>query len=384
MTELVPAATNKARGEVSRMQALIDKEKRTFKLEPWDWQYYAEQVRKSDYDLDESAIRPYFELDRVLCDGVFYAANQLYGLTFKERKDIPVYQPDVRVFEVFDADGSSLALFYVDFFARPNKQGGAWSASFVSQSRLLGTKPVVTNTENFAKPAAGQPMLLSFTEVTTMFHEFGHALQSMMSDVRYPNSRMPRDFVEVPSQFNEHWALEPAVFANYAKHYQTGEAMPNELVEKIKKSRTFNQGFATTEYLEAALLDMAWHMLPPDAPLEDADTFEPEALRRFQVHMAEVPPRYHTTYFSHVWAGGYSAGYYAYLWSEVIEHDAFAWFKEQGGITRKNGQRFRDMILAHAGTQDSAAMYRAFRGRDAEIEPLLEERGLRTQDKAKE
>jgi peptidyl-dipeptidase Dcp len=384
MTDLVPAATNKARGEASRMQALIDKEKTTFKLEPWDWQYYAEQVRKSDYDLDESAIRPYFELDRVLRNGVFYAASQLYGLTFKERKDIPVYQPDVRVFEVFDADGSSLALFYVDFFARPNKQGGAWSASFVSQSRLLGTKPVVTNTENFSKPAPGQPMLLSFTEVTTMFHEFGHALQSMMSDVRYPNSRIPRDFVEVPSQFNEHWALEPAVFANYAKHYKTGEAMPNELVEKIKKSRTFNQGFATTEYLEAALLDMAWHMLPPDAPLEDADTFEPEALKRFQVHMAGVPPRYHTTYFSHVWSGGYSAGYYAYLWSEVIEDDAFAWFKEQGGMTRKNGQRFRDMILAHAGTQDSAAMYRAFRGRDAEIEPLLEERGLITQDKAKE
>jgi peptidyl-dipeptidase Dcp len=384
MTDLAPAATNKARGEASRMQALIDKEQSTFKLEPWDWQYYAEQVRKSDYDLDESAIRPYFELDRVLRDGVFYAANQLYGLTFKERKDIPVYQPDVRVFEAFDADGSSLALFYVDFFARPNKQGGAWTASFVSQNRLLGTKPVVTNTENFSKPAPGQPMLLSFTEVTTMFHEFGHALQSMMSDVRYPNSRIPRDFVEVPSQFNEHWALEPAVFANYAKHYQTGEAMPNELVEKIKKSRTFNQGFATTEYLEAALLDMAWHMLPPDAPLEDADTFEPEALKRFHVYMAEVPPRYHTTYFSHVWAGGYSAGYYAYLWSEVIEDDAFAWFKEQGGMTRKNGQRFRDMILAHAGTQDSAAMYRAFRGRDAEIEPLLEERGLRTQDKAKE
>ena len=384
MTDLAPAATNKARGEASRMQALIDKEQSTFKLEPWDWQYYAEQVRKSDYDLDESAIRPYFELDRVLRDGVFYAANQLYGLTFKERKDIPVYQPDVRVFEAFDADGSSLALFYVDFFARPNKQGGAWTASFVSQNRLLGTKPVVTNTENFSKPAPGQPMLLSFTEVTTMFHEFGHALQSMMSDVRYPNSRIPRDFVEVPSQFNEHWALEPAVFANYAKHYQTGEAMPNELVEKIKKSRTFNQGFATTEYLEAALLDMAWHMLPPDAPLEDADTFEPEALKRFHVYMAEVPPRYHTTYFSHVWAGGYSAGYYAYLWSEVIEDDAFAWFKEQGGMTRKNGQRFRDMILAHAGTQDSAAMYRAFRGRDAEIEPLLEERGLITQDKAKE
>lgn len=384
MTDLVPAATKKARGEADRMQTLIDQEKGAFKLEPWDWQYYAERVRRSEYDLDESLIRPYFELDRVLRDGVFYAANQLYGLTFKERKDIPAYHPDVRVFEVFDADGSSLALFYIDFFARSNKEGGAWTSSFVRQSRLLGTKPVVTNTENFAKPAPGQPMLLGFWEVTTMFHEFGHALQSMMSDVRYPNSSMPRDFVEVPSQFNEHWALEPAVFVNYAKHYKTGEAMPSELVEKIKKSRTFNQGFATTEYLEAALLDMAWHMLAPNAPLQDADTFEPEALKRFHVYMMEVPPRYRTTYFSHIWGGGYSAGYYAYLWSEVIDDDAFAWFKEQGGMTRKNGQRFREMILAHAGTQDSAVMYRAFRGRDPEVEPLLEERGLETQAKPKE
>jgi len=384
MTDLAPGATSKARGEADRMQELIDKEKNPFKLEPWDWQYYAEQVRRSEYDLDESSIRPYFELDRVLHDGVFYAANQLYGLKFKERKDIPVYQPDVRVFEVFDTDGSSLALFYIDFFARPNKQGGAWTSGFIGQSRLLGTKPVVTNTENFVKPAPGQPVLLSFTEVTTMFHEFGHALQSILSDVRYPNSRMPRDFVEVPSQFNEHWALEPVVFANYAKHYETGQAMPNELVEKIKKSRTFNQGFALTEYLEAALLDMGWHMLSPDAPLQNAETFEPEVLKRFHVYMEEVPPRYHTPYFSHIWGGGYSAGYYAYLWSEVIDDDAFAWFKEQGGMTRKNGQRFREMILAHAGSQDSAAMYRAFRGRDAEVQALLEERGLKAQNTTKD
>ena len=377
MTDLAPAATAKAREEANRMQALIDKENGGFRLEPWDWQYYAEQVRKAQYDLDESAIRPYFELDRVLRDGVFFAANQMYGLTFKERKDIPVYQPDVRVFEVFDADGSSLALFYEDFFARPNKQGGAWTSAFGSASKLLGTKPVVTNTENCVKPAAGQPTLLSFTEVTTMFHEFGHALQSVMSDKRYPNSPIPRDFIEVPSQFNEHWALEPAVLANYAKHYKTGEAMPKELVERIRKSRTFNQGFATTEYLEAALLDMAWHMVPPEAPLQDVDTFEPEALKKNQVYMHEVPPRYHTTYFSHVWGGGYAAGYYAYLWSEVIDDDAYAWFKEHGGMTRENGQRFREMILAHAGTQDAAAMYRAFRGRDAEVGPLLEERGLK-------
>lgn len=376
MTDLAPASVAKAHDEASRMQTLIDKQQAGFKLQPWDWQYYAEQVRKSDYDLDESAIRSYFELDRVLRDGVFYAATQLYGLTFKERRDIPVYQPEVRVFEVFDADGSSLALFYIDFFARANKQGGAWTSGFVGQSFLLGTKPVVTNTENIPKPAAGQPCLLSFTEVTTMFHEFGHALQSIMSAVRYPNSRMPRDFVEVPSQFNEHWALDPGVFGNYAKHSQTGAPMPEELVQKIKKSRTFNQGFATTEYLEAALLDMAWHMLPADAPLQDANAFETDALKRFNVYMPEVPPRYRSTYFSHIWGGGYSAGYYAYLWSELIEDDAFAWFKEHGGMTRENGQRFREMILAHAGAQDAAAMYRAFRGRDAEVGPLLEERGL--------
>jgi peptidyl-dipeptidase Dcp len=384
MSDLAPAATSKARGEAARMQDMIDREKRPFKFEAWDWQYYAEQVRKAEYDLDESAIRPYFELNRVLNDGVFYAANQLYGLTFKERKDIPVYQPDVRVYEVFDADGTSLALFYIDFFARGNKQGGAWTSEFMGQSRLLGTKPVVTNTENFVKPAAGQATLLSFREVITMFHEFGHALQGMLSDVRYPNSQIPTDFVEVPSEFNEHWALEPAVFANYAKHYETGQAMPKELVEKIKKSRTFNQGFALTEYLEAALLDMGWHMLPAEAPLQSAETFEPEVLKRYEVLMAEVPPRYHTTYFSHIWEGGYAAGYYAYLWSEVIDDDAFAWFKENGGMTRKNGQRFREMILAPAGSLDAATMYRAFRGRDAVVEPLLEERGLKTPAKAKE
>ncbi|HTN70955.1 MAG TPA: M3 family metallopeptidase, partial [Methylomirabilota bacterium] len=265
MSDLVQASMAKARDEAARMQKLIDKEHGGFKLEPWDWQFYAEQVRKAEYDLDESLVRPYFELDRVLRDGVFFSATKLYGLTFKERKDIPVYQPDVRVFEVFDADGAPLALFYADFFSRPNKAGGAWTSGFVGQSGLLGTRPVVTNIENITKPAPGQPALLSFTEVTTMFHEFGHALQSMMSNVRYPSTGMPRDFVEVPSQFNEHWALEPSVFANFAKHYKTGDRMPGELVEKIKKAGTFNQGFATTEYLEAALLDMAWHMLPVGA-----------------------------------------------------------------------------------------------------------------------
>ncbi|HEY8019542.1 MAG TPA: peptidyl-dipeptidase Dcp [Thermoanaerobaculia bacterium] len=380
MTDLVPASTAKARAEAARMQQVIDAQKGGFQLTAADWSYYAEQVRKAEYDLDENQVRPYFELDRVLHDGVFYAANKLYGLTFKERKDIPVYQPDVRVFEVFDADGRSLALFYGDYFARSSKSGGAWMDSFVDQSGLLGTKPVVFNVTNFTKPAPGQPALLSFDNVTTMFHEFGHALHGMFSNVRYPlvsGANVPRDYVEFPSQFNEHWALEPAVLASYAKHNQTGAPMPAELVEKIKKSRTFNQGYALTEYLAAALLDMAWHTLPPGAPQPDVNVFEPAALKRFQIDLPEVPPRYHTTYFSHIWGGGYSAGYYAYLWAEVIDDDAYYWFKENGGMTRANGQRFRDMILSRGGSMDEAAMYRAFRGRDPIVEPLLEGRGLK-------
>ncbi len=375
MTDMVPAATAKARAEETRMEKLAGG-----KIGPQDWQFYAEQVRRAEYDLDEAQVRPYFEIDRVLRDGVFFAANKLYGITFKERHDIPVYHPDVRVFEVFDTDGKPLALFYLDPFSRASKSGGAWTSSFASQSALLGTKPIVTNNENFTKPAPGQPALLTFTEVTTMFHEFGHALHGMFSNVRYPSlagSSVPRDFVEFPSQFNEHFALEPAVFANYAKHYKTGEPIPAALVEKIKKGRTFNQGFATTEYLSAALLDMAWHTLPADAAPQDVNAFEPEALKRFKVDLAEVPPRYHTTYFSHIWGGGYAAGYYAYLWSDVLDEDAYAWFGEHGGMTRANGQRFRDMVLSRGGTQDPAAMYRAFRGRDPRVEPLLESRGLK-------
>ena len=380
LTDLVPASTAKARDEAARMQVIIDRQNGDFKLNAADWEFYSEQVRKAEYDLDESQERPYLELDRVLHDGVFFAANRLYGLTFKERKDIPVYQPDVRVFEVFDADGKSLALFYGDYFSRPSKSGGAWEDSFVDQSGLMGTRPVVFNVTNFTKPAPGQPALLSFTDVTTMFHEFGHALHAMFSNVRYPTlagTNVPRDFVEFPSQFNEHWALEPVVFANYAKHYQTGAPMPQDLVDKIKKARTFNQGYQLTEYLSAALLDLAWHDLPASAPVQDVNVFEPSALLRLRVNLSEVPPRYHTTYFSHIWGGGYAAGYYAYLWSEVIDDDAYAWFKENGGMTRANGQRFRDMILSRGGSEDEGAMYRAFRGRDPSVEPLLEQRGLK-------
>ncbi len=379
MTDIVPAATAKARGEAARMQKLIDEQKGDFKLAPYDWQFYAEEVRKADYNLDESEVRPYFELDRVINDGVFYAANRMYGITFKQRTDIPVYHPDVRVWEVFDKDGTPLALFYGDYFSRSSKAGGAWSSGFVGQSKLLGTKPVVTNNLNITKPAAGQPALLTFDEVGTLYHEFGHALNGMFSDVVYPsqNGGMPRDFVELPSQFNEHWALEPTVFANYAKHYKTGAPMPKDLVDRIKKVQTFDQGFATTEYLAAALLDMAWHNLPADAPLQDPAVFEREALAKYKVNLPEVPPRYHTTYFSHIWAGGYSAGYYAYLWSEVLDQDAYYWFKEHGGMTRENGQRFRDMILSRGSTQEAAQLYRAFRGRDPIVEPLLIERGLK-------
>jgi peptidyl-dipeptidase Dcp len=386
MTDMVAAATGKARGEAAAMQALIDKNKGGFKLAPWDWQHYAEQVRKAQYDLDEAQIKPYLEINRVLNDGVFFAANQLYGLTFKERKDIPVYDPDVRVFEVFDKDGTSMALFYADYWKRDSKRGGAWMDNLVGQSGLMGTKPVVFNVCNFTKPAAGQPALVSWDDATTMFHEFGHALHGMFSNVKYPTlsgTNVPRDFVEFPSQFNEHWASDPKVFANFAKHYQTGAPMPAELVEKIKKSKTFDQGFATTEYLAAALLDMAWHTLPVDAGKQDVDAFETKALKGFKIDMVEVPPRYRTSYFAHIWGGGYAAGYYAYLWSEVLDHDAFYWFRENGGMNRENGQRFRDMILSRGSTEDMAKMYRDFRGRDPSVEPLLEQRGLKETPPAK-
>jgi peptidyl-dipeptidase Dcp len=377
LTDMVPAATTKASREAARMQQVIDSEKGGFTLGAADWELYAEKVRKADYDIDEAQVKPYFPLDRVLRDGVFFAAHELYGLTFRERKDLPVYHPDVRVFEVFDADGRSLALYYGDYFQRTNKRGGAWDDSFVDQSALLGTKPVIVNVLNFPKPAPGRPALLSFDDVRGLFHEFGHALHGMFSNIRYPTLAVtPNDWVEMPSQFNEHWALEPSVLTHYARHDKTGEPIPPALVEKIRKTKTFNEGYATTEYLAAALLDLAWHTLPADAPLAQVDAFEKGALERFHVDLPQVPPRYRTTYFAHIWEGGYSAGYYAYLWSEVLDHDAYYWFKEHGGMTRANGQRFREMILSREGTADVAELYRAFRGRDPIVQPLLEERGL--------
>jgi peptidyl-dipeptidase Dcp len=380
LTDMAPAAVAKARGEAAKMQALVDHQKGGFKVAPWDWQFYSEQVRKAEYALDDAEIKPYFELNRVLQDGVFFAANKLYGLTFKEHHDLPVYDPDVRVFEVFDANGKSFALFYADYWKRDNKNGGAWMDSYVDQAGLKGTHPVVFNVCNFTKPAAGQPALISFSDVTTMFHEFGHALHGLSSNVKYPTlagTNTPRDFVEFPSQFNEHWASDPTVFASYAKHYQTGAAMPEALAKKIEKASKHDQGFALTEYLAAALLDMAWHTLPDGTPVKDVDSFEAESLHRFHVDFPLVPPRYRTSYFAHIWGGGYSAGYYAYLWSEVLAHDAFEWFVENGGMTRQNGERFRDMILSRGHTAEMAPMYRAFRGKDPSVEPLLEFRGLK-------
>lgn len=380
LTDTVPAATAKARGELAEIQKVIDAQNGGFKAAASDWDYYAEQVRKAQYDLDEAQIKPYFEMENVLHNGVFFAATQLYGITFKPRTNIPTYHPDMKVYEVFDRDGTSLALFYTDYYKRDSKSGGAWMDVFVEQDGLAGTRPVVYNVCNFTKPAAGQPALLSWDDVTTMFHEFGHALHGMFSAVKYPSlagTNPSRDFVEFPSQFNEHWALDPKVFANYARHYSTGEAMPQELVDRIVKARTFNQGYATTEYLSAALLDLAWHTLPADAPLQDVGTFEAEALKRYKVDLPQVPPRYRTTYFDHIWGGGYSAGYYAYFWAEVLDHDAFQWFKEHGGLTAANGQAFREQVLSRGNSVELAKLYRDFRGKDPSVEPLLENRGLK-------
>lgn len=379
-SKLIPAATAKARNEAKDIQALIAQQKDTFSLQAWDWDHYAEQVRKARYDLDESQIKPYFVLDSVLRNGVFYAATQLYGITFKERTDIPVYHKDVRVFELSDHDGATIGLFYCDYFKRDNKNGGAWMDNMVRQSGLLNTKPVIYNVCNYTKPADGQPALLSFDEVTTMFHEFGHALHGFFASQRYPalsGTSVARDFVEFPSQFNEHWALYPSVLKNYAKHYQTNAPIPEALVTKIKNAATFNQGYALTEVLAAADLDIQWHTLKADAPQQDVDQFETEALKKTHLDLGYVPPRYRSSYFLHIWGNGYAAGYYAYLWTEMLDHDAYAWFEEHGGLTRENGQRFRDMILSRGNTQDYGTMFKAFRGHDPDINPMLKNRGLK-------
>jgi peptidyl-dipeptidase Dcp len=379
MDALVPVATAKAVNEGKDIQATIDAQHGGFALEPWDWDFYGEQVRKAKYDLNDAEIKPYFELGSVLQNGVFFAATQLYGITFKERQDIPVYQADVRVFEVDDVGGKPLALFYCDYFKRDNKNGGAWMSEFVGQSKLLGTLPVIYNVANLPKPAPGEPALISFDDVTTMFHEFGHALHGMLSDTQYPSlsgTSTARDFVEFPSQFNEHWAIYPAVFNHYAKHFKTGAPMPGALVEKIKKAKNFAEGYALTELLAAAELDMQWHVLRADLPLQDPDEFEKQALAKTHLDLHAVPPRYRSSYFSHIWASGYSAGYYAYLWTQMLNDDAYQWFDDHGGMTRANGDRFRRMVLSRGNTEDLSAMYVAWRGKAPSIDAMMKYRGL--------
>jgi len=379
MRNIVPAARARAEREAAAIQQTIDKQQGDFTLSAWDWNFYAEQVRRAQYDLDENQIKPYFELNTVLEQGVFWAATQLYGITFAQRHDLPVYHPDVQVYEIFDADGSGLALFYTDFFKRDSKGGGAWMSNFVNQSTLLDSKPVIYNVCNYTQPAEGEPALLSWDEVITLFHEFGHTLHGLFASQRYPSlsgTATPRDFVEFPSQINEHWASEPQVFRHYARHYQTGEPMPAELHEKLIRAGKFNKGYEMSELLAAALLDLHWHSLDGGQPVQSVDGFEQQALRSDDLDMAAVPPRYRSSYFQHIWGGGYAAGYYAYIWTQMLADDGYQWFVENGGLTRKNGDIFRQKILSRGNSSDLKALYEAWRGGEPKLEPMLKNRGL--------
>ena len=379
LARLAPAAVANARAEAADMQKIIDDQHGGFTLQPWDWSYYAEKVRQAKFSFDQNQLRPYFEINNVLQNGVFFAAHKLYGISFKERKDLPVYHPTVRVFEVSDANGKPLALFISDMYARDNKRGGAWMNMYQTKSGLLGGFPIVANHLNIPLPPEGQPTLLTPDQVRTAFHEFGHALHGMFSQVHYPSfagTAVPRDFVEFPSQVNEMWAIWPEVLQNYAKHYQTGAAMPKELMDKLTSAKKFNQGFETTAYLGAAMLDQRWHQQSVDQMPDNVLDFEAAALHKDGVDYALVPPRYRSTYFSHIFGGGYAASYYAYIWSEVLDADTVQWFKENGGLERANGDRFRALLLSRGGSMDVMQAFRNFRGRDAQIEPLLERRGL--------
>nr|WP_314496623.1 M3 family metallopeptidase [uncultured Chryseobacterium sp.] len=379
MNQLATPAVETARREAKDIQDLIDQQKGGFKLEPWDWNFYAEQVRKAKFDLDENQIKPYFEITTVLEKGVFFAAEKFYGLTFKKRTDLPVYHPDVVTYEVFDHDGKSLAIYYLDFYTRDSKNGGAWMSNFVEQSYLLGTKPVIVNCYNYQKPAPGKPSLISYDDVTTIFHEFGHSIHGMFANQKYPSlsgTNVPRDFVEFPSQINEHWALDPVVLKNYAIHYETKQPIPQALVDKIKKAATFNQGYMTTELVSAAALDMDWHSVTGENQLLPVLDFEKQSLTNHGFTLSTVPPRYHTPYFAHIWGGGYSAGYYAYLWSETLDSDAWEWIMKNGGLTRENGDRFRKHILSVGNSVDLNQAFRDFTGHDPDIKPLLRNRGF--------
>ncbi|WP_336755243.1 peptidyl-dipeptidase Dcp [Pantoea sp. USHLN298] len=379
MRNIVPAARARAEREAAAIQQTIDRQQQSFTLRAWDWNFYAEQVRHAQYDLDESQIKPYFELNSVLQNGVFWAATQLYGIRFSPRQDLPVYHPDVQVYEIFDADQTPLALFYTDFFKRDSKGGGAWMSNFVNQSTLLESKPVIYNVCNYTKPPAGEPALLSWDKVITMFHEFGHTLHGLFASQRYPSlsgTETPRDFVEFPSQINEHWASEPQVFRHFARHYQSGEPMPAALHEKIIRAGKFNKGYEMSELLAAALLDLHWHSLPGDRAPQSVDGFEQQALQSDNLALAAVPPRYRSSYFQHIWGGGYAAGYYAYIWTQMLADDGYQWFVEQGGLTRENGEIFRQKILSRGNSSDLKTLYESWRGGQPKLEPMLKNRGL--------
>ena len=386
LAQLGPAALLKAKSEAADIQKLIDAEAKaagrpSFKLQPWDWAFYAQQARKARFDFTDAQVKPYFELDRVLKDGVFHVARGLFGLSFKERTDLPVYRPDVRVFEVFEDDGRSVGLFVCDFFMRDNKNGGAWMDAFVDQVGLFSQKPVIVNNLNISKPPAGEPVLMTFDEVTTMFHEFGHALHGLLSDVRYPTlagTNVPSDFVEFPSQQNEMWTRDPAVLANFARHHKTGEAMPKALLDKVLAAQTYGEGYGAAEYLAAAMIDQAWHQIPQTRapPAAEVMAFEAAALKKAGMTFAPVPPRYHTTYFAHSFSGGYAAAYYAYIWSEVLARDTGKWFQTHGGLSRANGDFYRAKILSRGRTMEPGLMFEQFYGGKPEIGPLLEYRGL--------
>jgi peptidyl-dipeptidase Dcp len=380
LTDLVPGVLAKVHEEAAALNEMIQKSGTSHDLAPWDWEYYAEKVRKARFDVDESLVKPYFELESVLQNGVFHTMQKLHGVTFRERRDLPVFHPDVRVFDVFEQDGRQIGLFFFDPFRRDTKRGGAWMSSFVDQSGLLSERPVVVNTLNIPKPASGEPALVSFDNVVTLFHEMGHGLHGLFSDVTYPSvagTNTPRDFVEFPSTFQEDWAVQPQILANYARHYKTGEPIPRELLDRVIRASRFNQGFDTLEYLAAALLDLEWHCLTPDQIPTDVEAFEQAALEKYGIANLPVPPRYRSAYFAHIWSGGYSSSYYAYLWSEVLAADAFAQMQAAGGCTPENGARFRAEILSRGSSREPMESWRAFSGRNPEVDALLIRRGLK-------
>ncbi|MEX2600694.1 MAG: M3 family metallopeptidase [Balneolaceae bacterium] len=379
MSGLTPAVLANSGREADLIREMMQEDGLDGDPEPWDWEYYAERVRSAEYEIDENEVRPYFELERVLHDGVFYTMNRLFGVTFRERTDLPVYHPDVRVFDVLDEDGSQIGLFYGDYFARDSKRGGAWMSSFVVQSHLLENGPVIVNVLNNPKPAEGEPALISFDNVTTLFHEIGHAVHGLFSDVRYPSlagTSVSRDFVEFPSTFEEDWAIHPEVLENYAVHHETGRQIPRDLLNRVIEAREFNQGFDTQEYLAAAFLDMEWHTLSADEIPDSVEEFEEEALQRHNLYADAIPPRYKSPFFSHIFAGGYSANYYAYIWSEIMAADAFAFMRSRGGLTRENGDHFRETILSRGGSREAMELYHEFRGEDPDVIHLLRRRGL--------